>query len=233
MNPDPRHVQFELNDPEAFHRRVKVPRATAGAVGALLALSLAALAYNLLSTLRTDGAFRNWRPFWMILPSTRGEDSADSVLFTVLVWAPLVMIPLCLILLGWMALTRRSAVAKVHAQFVERGYVANQASLNAMIQPNKKQKALELVALSHPSLAPGGFEALVRDASQAIAMGDGVALGGINVTESTLGLPLSRLFPPAPPQVQFSTRRASPMVVVIPVENPQGTGARVLEMREK
>ena len=233
MNPDPRHVQFELNDPEAFHRRVKVPRATAGAVGALLALSLAALAYNLLSTLRTDGAFRNWRTFWMIFTSTRGEDSADSVLFTVLVWAPLVMIPLCLIRLGWMALTRRSAVAKVHAQFVERGYVANQASLNAMIQPNKKQKALELVALSHPSLAPGGFEALVRDASQAIAMGDGVALGGINVTESTLGLPLSRLFPPAPPQVQFSTRRASPMVVVIPVENPQGTGARVLEMREK
>ena len=226
-------MQFELNDPEAFHRRVKVPRATAGAVGALLALSLAALAYNLLSTLRTDGAFRNWRTFWMIFTSTRGEDSADSVLFTVLVWAPLVMIPLCLILLGWMALTRRSAVAKVHAQFVERGYVANQASLNAMIQPNKKQKALGRLALSHPSLAPCGFEALVRDASQAISMGDGVALGGINVTESTLGLPLSRLFPPAPPPVQFSTRRASPMVVVIPVENPQGTGARVLEMREK
>ena len=232
MSIDVGGLSHQLRDEETFARRVKVPRGATKVAQIALALSAVAIAHNVASTLRTPNATSSVERFFRVFLSTDGQTDADGVWFTVLVWAPLILLPLSIIALAWAAATHSSVKRTMHRAYVERGgYVAGQIPLGITYQEARNNPVLEVVVLTNPRLQPEGMNQLIGDVRQHLAstMNASQVRKALGKAGVTTGFELSELFPPAPPTVVVVTARPGDVVAVVPGEGKKKPS--VLELK--
>ena len=197
-------VQTDLSTADGFARRVVVARPAVSIAKGLVALAAIAIAYNVFSTIQTLIKYPGAN-FLQVFLSTNGEDTADSVWFTFLVWAPIIVLPLALIFWVYARTTAQRVDHAAYLDFASSGYVVTQRPLgfNAM----NGNTAVPLHLLGHPAVTPENFEQAYAAITAYLASLDKKAF---KKTAAGLGkaasapLPATQLVATVPPELVLS-----------------------------
>ena len=180
-------VQTDLSTAEGFARRVVVARPAVSIAKGLLAVAGFALAYNLFST------FRTWTEhpgldFFKIFLSTSGDNPASSLWFTLLVWGPIVVIPLAAVFFFYARSTAQKVDHAAYLEFAATGYVVTQRPIGfaAVTGNGSSTQQFQVQLLSHASVTPEAYEKALSEIAAHIATLDkkeakklARALGGV------------------------------------------------------
>lgn len=152
-------VQQQLSTPEGFAQAVNA-RGKAFSIGITsLVLGVAGLVINLLQI----GSATEWR-WWLIF---RLFFQADALEFSsgrgqawhyVYVYAPIVLVPLGIILLIVHLTTRKKAGAALYDDFRSRGWVGKQRYTGLKVKNGNAE--VDTVLISHPSMPDETFDAI-------------------------------------------------------------------------
>ena len=197
-------VQTDLSTADGFNRRVVVARPAVSIAKGLVALAAIAIVYNVFSTIQTMVKYPGSN-FLQIFLSTNGENAADSVWFTFLVWAPIIVLPLALIFWIYARTTAQRVDHAAYLDYASNGYVVTQRPIgfNAM----NGNTAVPLHLLSHPAVAPESYEQAYAAITSYLASLDKKAL---KKTAASLGkaasapLPATQLVATVPGELQLS-----------------------------
>lgn len=197
-------VQTELSTADGFARRVVVARPAVTIAKALVAIAVLALAYNLFSTFRT-WADHPGLDFFSIFLSTQGDNPVSSIWFTLLVWGPIVVLPLALIFWIYSRSTAQRVDSAAYLDFSSNGYVVSQRPLGfAAMNGNT---AVQVQLLSHPAVTPEAYDQAYAAITAHLATLDKKA---VKKTASSLGkissgpLPATQLLATVPPELLLS-----------------------------
>lgn len=214
-------VQTELSTAEGFDRRVVVARPAVSIAKGLIAVAAIALAYNLVSTLRTLGDYPGAN-FFDIFLSTQGDNEVSSIWFTLLVWAPIIVLPLALIFFIYARTTSQRVGHEAFQRFTAGGRVATQRpTAFAALVPNGNSTVQTVVhVLSHPDVTPEATDQAIAAINAHVASLDKKAA---KTLAKSVGKVLAK-FPPAsdivlglPPQLLLTAPIGkSEWVAVVP-----------------
>jgi len=228
-------VQQQLSTPEGFAKAVNA-RGTAFTAGiASLGLGVVGFVINLVST----GGAVSWhwglissylfRPDLFTYSNTRGQIWAY-----IYAWAPLILIPLGIILLVVHFSTRKSAGASLFADFQSRGWVGKQRYTGLKVKNGNAD--VDTVFISHPSTPDETFDAIALQyqthissldkkalkATAAAAVKAGI-LNGTSAASLAQGLPSEITAAPAQGKGEFA--------VVVPPAPGSSAKYRVLPIK--
>lgn len=211
-------LHSELATLEGFQNRVKVPRAATGVASLLAVLSAAAILYNVFSVLKSFDA-NPGAGFFDLYFSTVDENGNESILWVIIIWAPVILLPLSLIFLAYAYVTHNSAVEKAYRSYLERGWIAEQVPLGFNVVPANEKESRPVVLLTDPSTAPESFAQVVQSVQQQIAATDPKAqkqLGKKMSAGIATGVTAATFFPNVPPTMLATVSRneGRPVVVV-------------------
>lgn len=197
-------VQTEISTADGFARRVVVARPAVSVAKGLIAVAAIALAYNLFSTIRTLADYPG-ASFLQVFLSTEGDNPVSSIWFTLLVWAPIVVLPLALIFYIYARTTAARVDNAAYLDFASNGYVVTQRPIGfAAMNGNN---AVQVHLLSHPSVTPEAYEQAYAAIAAHLASLDKKAL---KKTATSLGkvasgpLPATQLVPTVPAELLLS-----------------------------
>lgn len=148
-------VQTELSTADGFSRRVVVARPAVGIAKALLILAGVAVAYNLISTFRTWSEHPGLN-FLKIYMSTSGDDPVTSIWFTLLVWGPIIVIPLAGLFYLYARSTAQRVESAAYLDFTSNGSVVSQRPIG--IAGMNGNNAVPAHLLGHRSVTPDSYE---------------------------------------------------------------------------
>lgn len=150
-------VQDRLSTPEGFAKAVNAKRTVQTLGWTSLGLGAAAFAFNLWST----GQAVDWN--WTFIPEllfrpdlfeyANGRAQAWSYVYA---YAPIILIPLGIILLIVHVVTRKSAGSALYDDFRSRGWVGKQRFTG--LQVKNGNQTVDTVLISHPSIADETFD---------------------------------------------------------------------------
>ena len=148
-------VQTELSTADGFARRVVVARPAVKIAQGLIAVAAIALAYNAFSTFRTMADYPG-AGFFEIFISTQGDNPVSTIWFTLLVWAPIVVLPLALIFFVYARTTAQRVEHEAYQQFTAGGHVATQhpTAFAALVPNGNATTQTPVYVLSHPAVTP-------------------------------------------------------------------------------
>ena len=197
-------VQTDLSTADGFNRRVVVARPAISVAKGLIAVAALALAYNLFSTFRT-WADHPGLDFLRIFLSTEGDNPVSSLWFTLLVWGPIIVLPLALIFYIYARTTAQRVEHAAYLDYASNGYVVSQRPLgfNAM----NGNTAVPVQLLGHPSVTPEAFEQSYAAITGYLSSLDKKTL---KKTAASLGKvssapqPATQLVPTVPAELQLS-----------------------------
>jgi len=197
-------VQSEISTADGFARRVVVARPAVSVAKGLIAVAAIALAYNLFSTIRTLLDYPGLS-FIGVFLSTQGDNAASSLWFTLLVWAPIVVLPLALIFYIYARTTASRVDNAAYLDFASNGYVVTQRPLGfAAMNGNT---AIQAQLLSHPAVTPEAFEQSYAAITGYLASLDKKALKKTATSLSKIAsapVPATQLLPSVPPELMIS-----------------------------
>lgn len=229
-------VQQQLSTPEGFAKAVSARGAAFGAGIASLGLGVAGFLLNLFFT----GQALDWqwnyvfpllfRPDLFEYENTRGQ-----IWSYIYAWAPIVLIPLGIILLIVHFSTRNSAGAALFADFQSRGWVGKQRYTGLKVKNGNAD--VDTVFISHPSTPDETFDAIALQyqthissldkkalkATAAAAVKAGI-LKGTSAAALAQGLPAEITAAPAQGKGEFA--------VVVPPAPGSSAKYRVLAIKE-
>jgi len=198
-------VQTEISTADGFARRVVVARPAVSVAKGLIAVAVIALAYNLFSTIRTLADYPGLN-FFQVFLSTQGDNPVSSIWFTLLVWAPIVVLPLALIFYIYARTTAARVDNAAYLDFASNGYVVTQRPIGfAAMNGNT---AVQVHLLSHPAVTPEAYEQAYAAITGYLASLDKKAL---KKTATSLGkiasapLPATQLVPTVPAELMLSS----------------------------
>lgn len=181
-------LQTELSTPEGFSRRVVVPQTAKAVARVLLILAGVGVAYNLISTLRTISE-NPGAGFLDVFLSTEGDNGLSSIWFTLLVWGPIILLPLALVFFLYARATSDRAANSTYLAFSGKGHVAAQrpTGFTAIQGSGNSTVAIKTVLVGSPSVKPEAYDkaiaaiaahvaSLDKKASKALAKSIGAAL---------------------------------------------------------
>lgn len=228
-------VQQQLSTPEGFAKAVSARGAAFSAGIASLGLGVVGFVINLVST----GGAVSWhwglissylfRPDLFTYSNTRGQIWAY-----IYAWAPLVLIPLGIILLIVHFSTRKTAGASLFADFQSRGWVGKQRYTGLKVKNGNAD--VDTVFISHPSTPDETFDAIALQyqthissldkkalkATAAAAVKAGI-LNGTSAAALAQGLPAEITAAPAQGKGEFA--------VVVPPAPGSSAKYRVLAIK--
>jgi len=228
-------VQQQLSTPEGFAKAVSARGAAFSAGIASLGLGIVGFVINLIST----GAAVSWhwglissylfRPDLFTYDNTRGQIWAY-----IYAWAPIVLIPLGIILLVVHFSTRKTAGASLFADFQSRGWVGKQRYTGLKVKNGNAD--VDTVFISHPSTPDETFDAIALQyqthissldkkalkATAAAAVKAGI-LNGTSAAALAQGLPTEITAAPAQGKGEFA--------VVVPPAPGSSAKYRVLAIK--
>jgi len=194
-------AQTELSTADGFRRRVVVARPAVSAAKALLAIAVFAFLYNVFSTFKTMVDHPGLNPVAVFL-STQGEDEFTSVWFTLLVWGPIVVIPLAVAFYIYARVTAQRVEHAAYLDYASNGYVATQRPLGfAAINGNT---SVQVLLLSHPSVTPEAYEQAFYEISAYVSSLDKKAFKKMAASLSKIASapqPATQLVATVPPEL--------------------------------
>jgi hypothetical protein len=227
-------LTHDLSTVEGFTRRVAIDRTPRNIAVTLIVLSVVAIIYNTVSTLRTLSDFGGQASdFLTVFFSIEGDSPLSSVVFAVIVWAPLFLLPASLAFFLYSRATASTVAAKTFHDFQSSGYLATQALTSLVVSPNNDRNTVPVVLLSHPSVPDGEFAASLAtieaqlaslDKKAAKAMARTIVKAG--VAQGTSATALNPQLPVA--LILTVPKKGSDRVVVIPVA---GVKTRILGVK--
>lgn len=157
------NARQQLSTSEGFAKAVTPKSALFGGGIALLAFGLFCVGMNLFQL----GSASDWDweligMFFMdadVLEFSGRRAGRAEMWRWIYVWAPVVLIPLGVILLAVHFSTRSKSGAKLFTDFQERGWVGRQLFTGLKVQNGRAQ--VDLAFISHPSIPDEQFEAIV------------------------------------------------------------------------
>uniref|UniRef100_UPI00286C5676 hypothetical protein n=1 Tax=Salinibacterium sp. TaxID=1915057 RepID=UPI00286C5676 len=225
-------LTHDLSTVEGFARRVVIDRTPRNIALVLVLLSIAAIAYNTVSTLRTLSDFGGQASdFLTVFFSVEGDSPLSSFMFIVIVWAPLFLLPASLAFFLYSRATASKVAAKTFQEFQANGYLAIQAPTSLIVSPNNDRNTMPVVLVSHPSVPDGEFAASLAaieaqlaslDKKAVKALGRSVVKAGVNFGTSATAF--NSLLPAA--LMVTVPRKGSSNVVVIPPAGAPATSAK-------
>lgn len=217
-------VQNELSTADGFNRRVVVARPAVSVAKGLLAVAALALGYNLINT------FRLWAEhpglnFFNIFMSTRGEDEVGTFFLTLMVWAPIVVIPLALLFWLYARSTAQRVDNAAYRDFSSNGSVVQQRPIGISALNGNTAVAVHL--LGHAAVTPDAYEKAYEAVTAHLATLDKKQLKQAQKSLAKVAsgpVSTSVLLPGLPAELQFSGAISkSEWVAVIP---PSTAGAK-------
>lgn len=193
-------VNADLSTADGFARRVVVARPAVTIAKALIAVAALAFAYNLFSTFRTIMEHPGLN-FLRVFLSTDG----GNPYFVILVWAPIIVLPLALIFWVYARSTAQRVEHAAYLDYAANGYIVSQRPLGFAAMNGNQAVPVQL--LSHPSVTPESFEQAYAAITAHLASLDKKAL---KKTAASLGKvagapqPATTLVPTVPPVLQLS-----------------------------
>jgi len=222
------HIQTELSTPEGFRSRVVISRPAVAVAQLLLVLAGAGVAYNLFSTFKTMQEIP-WANPVLVFLSTEGDNPVSSLWFTLLVWGPIILLPLAILFLLYSRATAEKVKNAAYLDFRANGYVTSQRriGLAAVNGRGNSTTRVETQLLGHPSVTPEAFEKAYGAITQYVASLDKkalVAVGRSVGAVQTGPLPATQLVPGLPAELLLSAPIGkTEWVVVIP---PKAVGGK-------
>ncbi len=220
-------VRENLSTPEGFAKAVDA-RGKAFSVGvASLGLGVAALLINLFQI----GSATDWRwnlifPLFFRADALEFSSGRGQVWHYVYVYAPLVLIPLGIILLAVHLATRRTAGAALYDDFRSRGWVGRQRYTGLKVKNGNAD--VDTVLISHPSLPDETFEAIALQFQTSVSALDkkaAKAFGAAAVKAGALtGTSGTAVSPALPPEVTFAPAQGKTEFAVVIPPAPGTTG---------
>ncbi|TXK06192.1 hypothetical protein FVP60_04330 [Microbacterium mitrae] len=231
-------LQNQLSTPAGFAAAVKQPKGLLTGAIASLVVAAAGIGMNLFQL----GSASNWN--WMLIEryflspdavTFEGRRSAVSEFWRYLyVWAPLVLIPLGIVLLVIYFATKKSAGAKLFAEFQQRGWVGVQRSLGLNAMNGNKPAPLVLIGradapagtVDEQAMHFGGWVASLDKKSLKQLSGQATKAGaikGVSASAVHANLPAD--------MVVAATQKDGELVVVIPPASGATKGFKVLPIK--
>lgn len=213
-------VQHQLSTPEGFAKAVDGKRTIASLGWTSLGLGVAAFALNLFST----GQAVDWA--WEYIPQllfrpdlfeySSGRSEAWSYVYS---FAPLVLVPLAIILLIVHFATRKNAGANLFTDFQSRGWVGKQRYTG--LQVKNGNQTVDTVLISHPSIPDESFDAIALQFQTYVTSLDKKALKAFTTSATKAGvltgIPAAVIAPGIPAEVVIApTQGKSEFAVVVP-----------------
>ena len=189
-------VHADLSTADGFARRVVVARPAVTVAKGLVAVAAIAFAYNLFSTFRTIMEHPGLN-FVRIFLSTDG----GNPYFVLLVWAPIVVLPLALIFWVYARSTAQRVEHAAYLDYASNGYVVTQRPLGFAAMNGNQPVQVQL--LSHPAVTAESFEQAYAAITAHLASLDKKAL---KKTASSLG------------KVASAPQPATVLVATVPAE---------------
>lgn len=221
-------VQHQLSTPEGFSKAVDAKR-TVGSLGwTSLILGIAGLVINFIQ-LGSATDWRLWLVFRLFFQADALEFSSSRGQFWhyIYVYAPIVLVPLGIILLIVHFSTRKSAGSSLFADFQSRGWVGKQRYTG--LQVKNGNQTVDTVLISHPSIPVETFDAIALQFQTYVSSLDKKALKAFTASATKAGVltgvPAAAIAPGVPAEVTIApTQGKSEFAVVVPPV--QGTTAK-------
>lgn len=220
-------VQQQLSTPEGFSKAVDAKRTVATLGWTSLALGAAAFAFNLFST--GQAVDWNWsligmtlfRPDLFEYSSGRGEAWAYVYAF-----APIILVPLGIILLIVHFSTRKNAGSTLFADFQSRGWVGKQRYTG--LQVKNGNQTVDTVLVSHPSIPDEQFDAIALQFQTYVTSLDKKALKAFTASASKsgvlTGVPAAVIAPGIPAEVLIAPAQGKNEFAVVVPPAPGASG---------
>ncbi|MEV7972432.1 hypothetical protein [Cellulomonas sp. NPDC089187] len=201
---------------EEFRRLAKVPRLAGGIAAVVGSILVLLLIYNARSAAESMDD-NPWASFWDLFWVTNGTNGSVDPVLVVLVWGPVVLLPVILVLVVIDLLTHESRVDKVYDRYLADGWLAEQVPTGIFVKSGRAR--LELVVLSGPGQPPAQLaEAAARAGAQVNSWDrkQRRAWDGQIARVIQKGFQVGGLLPELPPMVLGCARRGkSPQAIVI------------------
>jgi hypothetical protein len=227
-------LTHDLSTVEGFTRRVAIDRTPRNIAVTLIVLSVVAIIYNTVSTLRTLSDFGGQASdFLTVFFSNEGDSPLSTAMFTVIVWAPLFLLPASLAFYLYSRATASTVAAKTFQEFQAGGYLAVQAPTSLVVSPNNDRNTVPVVLVGHPSVPDEEFAASLHVIETQLAGLDKKAIKvlGRTIVKAgvSLGTSATALNPQLPAALLLTVpRKGSAHVVVV-----AGAGGRARIMGVK
>lgn len=211
-------LQQSLSTREGFMKRVKPPRGSSAAAGIVLLLAAVGVLWNARSswaTLREPDYSHLDLGFWEVFFDTVGGDP----FWTVVVWAPVAVLPLAAAFFAYTLVTKRSHLAKLYERFLRGGYIAIASPLGITAQNGNNTVKVDL--LTHPSLTEqqnaqvlgSVLAALPADKKSSVSLGKQLGKAGL---AARVPVPVSQIFPGFPDGPLLTVHQRDAAIVLPP-----------------
>lgn len=228
-------VQQQLSTPEGFAKAVDAKRSLfSGGLTSLL-LGIAGLVINFIQL----GSATDWR-LWLVFRhffdagALEFESSRGQFWHYIIVYAPIILIPLGIILLIMHVVTRKSAGATLFADFQSRGWVGRQRYTGLQVKNGNQN--VDTVLVSHPSIADDQFDQIALQFQTYVSSLDKKALKAFTAAATKAGIltgtTAASLAPGTPAEITAAPAQGKGEFAVVIPPAPGTTGKyRVLPLK--
>lgn len=231
-------IRQQLSTPQGFAKGVSAKRGVQIGAITCLVVGLGCIAMNLFQL----GSASRWN--WSLM--TRYFFDASAIEFSgsragraemwhfLYVWAPVVLIPVGIVLLVIHLATKSQSAAGLFGQFQERGWVGRQAPVGLAVKNGNAQA--EVTFVSHPSIPDDVFQAAVQHYAQYVQTLDKKGVKEVSTAAAKQGVLTGTfaesLLPGAPAGLVAATRQGNgEYVVVVPPAPGANSKLRVLAVK--
>lgn len=231
----PAPVHNQLATREGFEKAVSPASSVATALRATLLLGLLLAAYNVVGTVRTMAA--NDLPssrFFEVFFSTRGETGAVDPKVFLVVWGPVVLIPLAGVLLVAYLATRDRRNEAAFASYTSGGYAGWALGLPISFAINRTRYVPQVVVPAweaSPQVAQW-FDALSVHVQNLDKAGSKRLVKALtrSLTKDDVTIPASQVFPEAPPYAVLVRAQSAVGARTVRAVVPGPRGSRAYEI---
>ena len=235
----PAPVQHQLATREGFAQAVSPASSVYTALRATLVVGLLLAAYNVLGTIRTLAA--NDLPssrFFEVFFITKGETGAVDPKLFLIVWGPVVLIPVAAILLVAFLATRDRRNEAAYASYSSGGYAGWALGLPISFAVNRTKYVPQVLmpAGEGSPQAAQWFDALSSHVHNLDKSGSKALVKALTraLTKDDVAIPATKVFPEAPPYALLvrasATDGARTVRAVVP--GPRGTQAYEIDPKK-
>ncbi|GAB3632708.1 hypothetical protein GCM10027421_20610 [Microbacterium shaanxiense] len=233
-------IQQQLSTPPGFAKAVKSTSSTL--VAGLISLAAAVFCLGMNTFQLGSASDWNWRlieRYFLtadVIEFTGSRSGRAEIWRFLYVYAPIVLIPLGIILLIVHFSTRSRNGRTLFEDFQSRGWVGRQRYTGMKAQNGRAQ--VEVVFISHPSIPDETFDATVQQYSAWVASLDKKSLkktiAAVTKAGALTGLSAAVLSPELPAAITVATVRGSSEFAAVVPPGPDGKGKyRVLEIKHE